>query len=452
VLGKDRRGVIGWMLFDWANQPFYTLILTFIFAPYFAATVVGDPVAGQALWGLAAAIAGASVALLAAPLGAIADRTGARKPWIAAFSLPFVIGCAGLWLAEPGMAEPTLVLAAFVLAYVGSEFTTIFANAMLPGLGPRSTIGRISGSGWAMGYLGGLVALLLVLGLLAPAPGSERTLLGLAPAFGMDPAAGEPERATGPLSAVWYVVFVLPLFLFTPDAPGRPRQGAVAAGLRDLAATLRGIGLHRSLAAYLLASMLYRDGLAALFVFGGIYAAGVLGWGLFELGIFGVVAAATGAVGAWVGGRADAAFGPKPVIVASIVALIGVCVVALLTTRESVLLVPVSAGSVLPDRVFLAAGGLLGATAGTLQAASRTLLVHQAAGRVAAAQAFGLYALSGKATAFIGPAMIAAATEATGSQRLGVAPVILLFLIGLLLLYWVKIEEPDDHPETEQAG
>jgi MFS transporter, UMF1 family len=157
--------------------------------------------------------------------------------------------------------------------------------------------------------------------------------------------------------------------------------------------------------------MVYRDGLAALFVFGGIYAAGVLGWGLFELGVFGIVAAATGALGAWIGGRADRAFGPKPVIVASILGLIVVCIVALLTTREAVLLFPVAPGSALPDRVFLAAGGLLGAMAGVMQAASRTLLVHQAEGRVASAQAFGLYAFSGKATAFIGPAMIAFTTE-----------------------------------------
>ena len=186
--------------------------------------------------------------------------------------------------------------------------------------------------------------------------------------------------------------------------------------------------------------MVYRDALAALFAFGGIYAAGVLGWGLFQLGVFGIVAAGIGAIGAWVGGRADRAFGPRPVIVVSIWALIAVGIVALMTTRESVLGMPVAAGSRLPDQVFMLAGGLLGAAGGALQAASRTLLVHQAEGHVGSAQAFGLYAFSGKATAFIAPALVALVTAASGSQRLGVSPIIVLFLIGLGLLYWVKTD------------
>jgi MFS transporter, UMF1 family len=437
----DRRGVWSWMLFDWANQPFYTLILTFIFAPYFAAAVAGDPVAGQSMWGAAAALAGATVALLAAPLGAVADRTGARKPWIAAFSVPFVIGCAGLWLAAPGTPEPLLVLAFFMLAYIGSEFTLIFTNAMLPDLGPREEIGRISGSGWAIGYVGGLLSLVLVLTLLAPAPGSDRTLIGLDPILGLDPAAGEPERATGPLAALWYLAFVLPLFLFTRDAPRRSAKGALRAGLSDLVGTVRGIRDKGTLPAFLIASLFYRDGLAALFVFGGIFAAGILGWGMFELGVFGVAASVTGALGAWLGGKADSRLGPKPVIVAAVITLIGVCVVVLLTGRDSVLFIPVPEGSRVPDAVFLLAGCVLGAMAGMVQAASRTLLVEQAAGRVASAQAFGLYALSGKATAFLGPALIATVTELTGSQRLGISPVILQFLVGLLLLYWVKTEK-----------
>ena len=300
--------------------------------------------------------------------------------------------------------------------------------------------GGFSGSGWALGYLGGLVSLAVVLLFLAPAPGGTRTLLGIAPAFGLDPAAGEPARATGPLSAIWFVVFALPLFLFTPDEPARPAPGALRAGLGDLAATLRAAARHQSFFAFLIASMVYRDALAALFAFGGIYAAGVLGWGLFQLGIFGIVAAGVGAIGAWAGGRADRAFGPRPVIVVSIWALVAVGIVALMTTRSSVLGVPVAAGSKLPDQVFMLAGGLLGAAGGALQAASRTLLVHQAEGHVGSAQAFGLYAFSGKATAFIAPALVALVTAASGSQRLGVSPIIGLFLIGLGLLYWVKTD------------
>ena len=334
------------------------------------------------------------------------------------------------------------MLALFVLAFAASEFMLIFTSAMLPDLGTRSEIGRISGSGWALGYAGGVVVLLLVLALIAPAPGKDVTLIGIAPIFGLDPASGEPARATGPLTALWFAVFALPLFLFTPDAPRRPRVGsAVAGGLRQLTATLRTLPGSGAFGRYLLASMIYRDALAGLFLFGAIYAKGVLGWGTFELGVFGIISALVGAGGTWVGGQLDEAYGPRPVVTAAILLLIGVCAVALTTARGQVLLLPVPEPSLLPDLVFYACGGLLGAAGGTLQAASRTLLVRVAGDRPMT-EAFGLYALSGKATAFIAPMLIGAATTATGSQALGVSPVIVLFALGLALLYWVKM--PDE--------
>jgi UMF1 family MFS transporter len=344
------------------------------------------------------------------------------------------------------MPDPTLVLVIFVIAFLGSEFGTVFTNAMLPTLAPRTEIGRISGSGWALGYLGGLVSLVLVLFLLAPAPGGTLTLLGIPPILGLDPAAGEPARATGPLAAVWYLVFALPLFLFTRDAPARPLRGAIRGGLADLAATFRVAARHQSFFAYLIASMVYRDALAALFTFGGIFAAGILGWGLFQLGVFGIVAAAVGTVGAWIGGRADRAFGPRAVIRVSVLMLIATCIVILFVGRTHVLGVAVPEGSRLPDLVFMVAGGLIGAAGGALQAASRTLLVDQADGHVAPTQAFGLYALSGRATAFLGPALITIATALSGSQRLGITPVILLFLLSLWLLYFVKTQ--NEQPGT----
>ncbi|MEO0914583.1 MAG: MFS transporter, partial [Pseudomonadota bacterium] len=307
----SRKGVWSWMLFDWANQPFYTLIITFIFAPYFAAEVASDAAAGQALWANVTALAGFTIALLAPVLGAIADQSGPRKPWIAAFSLLFILGCSGLWLAAPGAESLTLVLLFFLIAFVGSEFMLIFTNAMLPDLGPREEIGRISGSGWAMGYAGGVLVLILVLLFLSPSPGKSTTLLGIAPLFGLDPAEGEPARATGPLTALWFAVFAIPLFLYTPDAPRRARtEGAIGKGLRQLKETVLSLPGKGTLLTYLIAAMLYRDGLAALFIFGGIFASGVLGWGLFELGVFGIIAAFTGAIGAWIGGQADRAYGP----------------------------------------------------------------------------------------------------------------------------------------------
>ena len=443
---RKRKAIWGWMFFDWANQPFHTLILTFIFAPYFVASVAADPVEGQAAWGYAIAIGSVVVAVLAPVLGAVADASGPRRPWLLAFSGLYVVGVAGLWGATPGLGDVTPVLVFLAAALLGAEFTAVFTNAILPALGTREQIGRISGSGWAMGYWGGLLSLVIVLGLMAPMPGSERTLIGLAPVFGLDPAQGEGARATGPMSALWYIVFMVPFFLWTPDGKRQPRaSGAVARGLRDLKDTLVTLPSRGSFFAYLLSSMFYRDALGGLYIFGGIYAAGVLGWETFQLGVFGIVAALAGAVGAWAGGRADQRLGPKPVITFTIVALMSVSAVTVTTGPNEVLFIGVGAPgepSTLPTLVFYVCGAIIGAAGGSLQAASRTMLVRQAgAGRMT--EAFGLYALAGKATSFLAPFLIALMTSLTGSQRIGVTPVLVLFIVGLVLMAWVRADGED---------
>ena len=449
-----RRGVRSWMFFDWAQQPFHTLIVTFVFAPYFASAVASDPARGQELWGYAAGIGGLSIALTSPVLGAIADTTGPRKPWIFGFSVLGVIGCALLWFATPGMESVSLIMLAIILALVGMEFAAVFNNAMMPNLVPRAELGRLSGSAWALGYVGGLISLVIVLGLLAAQPGTGRTLFGLEPLFGLDAATREGDRASGPLTAVWYVVFVLPMFLWTPDARRKPSvAGAVKRGLSQLGRTLRRLPSERSYFSFLMSSMFYRDALNALYSFGGIYAAGVLGWSIVQIGIFGILANLTGAIGAWLGGRMDQAFGPRRVVGVSILVLTLCCIVVISTTRTDVLFMTVAGGaeeSSLPDIIFYIAGGFIGAAGGSIQAASRTLLVDQVE-RDRVTEAFGLYALSGRATSFIGPLAIALATglfasEAFGlsvqdAQRLGVTPIIALFMIGLVLLPWVRSRE-----------
>ncbi|PSM19028.1 MFS transporter [Nitratireductor sp. StC3] len=445
-----RRGIWGWMLFDWAQQPFHTLIITFVFAPYFASSVASDAARGQELWGYATGIGGLLIALSSPILGAIADATGPRKPWILFFSVVGVIGCFMLWRAVPGMEAIGPILFFVALAVFGMEFAAVFNNAMMPDLVPRAELGRLSGSAWGLGYLGGLITLVLVLGFMSASPESGRTLLGLEPLFGLDPAMREGDRAAGPFTALWYMVFVLPMFLFTPDIARRTSaRGAVRRGLSQLGRTLRSLPSQRSYFSFLLSSMFYRDALNALYTFGGIYAAGVLGWSIIQIGIFGILANLTGAVGAWFGGRLDQRFGPRFVVAIAAVILTACCILVISTTQTEVLFVTVAAdgGSSLPDIIFYCAGGLIGAAGGAIQAASRTLLVDQVE-RERVTEAFGLYALSGKATTFIGPLTIALATgffasEALGlssqdAQRLGVTPVIALFLLGLFLLPMVK--------------
>ena len=452
----SRRGIWGWMLFDWAQQPFHTLIITFVFAPYFAAAVAPNAARGQELWGLATGIGGLLIAISSPVLGAIADASGPRKPWILGFSIVGVLACVALWFATPGMENTTPVLVAIALAVVGMEYAAVFNNAMMPHLVPRSELGRLSGSAWGLGYVGGLVSLVLVLGFMAASPETGHTLIGMKPILGLDVGAREGDRASGPLTALWFVVFVLPMFLFTPDQPRRERaERAVRQGLRHLAGTLRRLPSSRSYFSFLLSSMFYRDALNALYAFGGIYAAGVLGWSITKIGIFGILANITGALGAWIGGRADQAFGPKAVVTVSIMVLNLCCLLVISTTRDEILFIPLSeAGSRLPDILFFTVGALIGAAGGSIQAASRTLLVDQVP-RSQIAEAFGLYALSGKATAFLGPLSVAAATgwfasaafalSPQDAQRLGVTPILALFLLGLTLL-------PIVGSRTEQAA
>ncbi|MFV0367220.1 MAG: MFS transporter, partial [Hyphomicrobiaceae bacterium] len=161
VRAAPMHALVSWVMFDWAAQPYYTLVLTFLFAPYFTTIVVGDVAHGQALWGYAAAAAGVMIAIGSPLLGAFADGRGRRKPWIALFGSLLVIGLATLWIAKPGADQPTiyLVLAAFVLATIAAEFTQVFTNAIMPSLVPHDQLGRLSGTGWAVGYAGGLLSL-----------------------------------------------------------------------------------------------------------------------------------------------------------------------------------------------------------------------------------------------------------------------------------------------------
>ena len=435
-----RSGIFGWMLFDWAAQPFHTLLITFIFARYFAAEVAPDPETGQIWWGWMLAAVGLCIAVLSPIFGAIADATGPRKPWMVAFSILALFGATMLWTAEPG-GNALPVLFYFALALIGIEFATVFNNAVMPDLVSREELGRLSGNGWALGYIGGVVSLILVLGLMVESsPGSGKTLLGLVPILGLAEIPGGGERGAGPLTALWYLAFVLPFFMFTPDTAKQTRvAGAIRKGFSDLLETIRQLPSRPSLFAYLGSSMFYRDALNGLFAFGGIYAGGVLGWEATQLGVFGIATAVTGAVGAWIGGKADDKFGPKAVITFSIIVLIAVCICVVTTDRNMVLLMPVvdvPGGFAPADIAFYICGCLIGAAAGPIQAASRTLMADQA-DKGQMTEAFGLYALSGKATAFLAPMLIAIATDLFG-QRLGITPIILLFLIGLFLLPLVR--------------
>ena len=442
-----RRALASWVLFDWAAQPYYTLVLTFLFAPYFANAVAQTPAQGQALWGYAAATAGVIIALGSPFLGAVADGRGRRKPWIATFSVLLVAGLATLWLAVPAADGATiaLVLLAFVVATAMAEFTTVFTNAIMPTLVPPSQLGRLSGTGWAVGYAGGLVSLAVMAGLIVADPTSGRTLLGLDPLLTLDTAQREGDRLVGPFAAIWYALFMIPFFLFVPDL-ARPADAAgKRPALAELWETIRGLPSHRDMLLFLVARMLYADGLAAIFAFGGIYGAAVFGWGALELGLFGIVLTLTGVFGALIGGVLDDRVGSKAVIIASLLLLLVGAFGILSVDASHVLYVtevaPKAAGSEpfssAGERVFLAFAVLVGVVAAPVQAASRALLARLAPPDKMT-QFFGLFAFSGKVTAFMAPLLVAAVTQATDSQRLGMASIAVFLIAGLVLMLPVQ--------------
>ena len=256
----------------------------------------------------------------------------------------------------------------------------------------------------------------------------------------MDPEAREGTRFVGPLTAIWYVIFMIPFFLWVRDPKvARPPKGALKKALGSVGATIKTLPQHPSLFAYLGSSMFYRDALNGMYVFGGIYAAGVLEWSTVDTGIFGIIAIIAGAIFAWLGGYADDRFGPKRVITLCILLLGFVAVSIVFINRDSVYGIAVAANSSLPDIAFYVLGAVIGAAGGVIQSASRSMMVRQARpGHMA--EAFGLYALAGKATSFLAPLAIGLATAISGSQQIGVTPLIGLFLIGLILLRWVNPE------------
>ena len=325
-MAVSKKRIWGWMAFDWASQPFYTLGLTFVFGPYFALVATNAFMAqgmeklaadaqAQSIWSAGQTIAGLLIAITAPFLGAFADNSGRKIPWIAGFSVIYVIAAWALWGLVPSGAGLMWTLVIFYVGFFAAESALNFVNAILPSLGNDHEIGRISGSGAAFGYWGGVVSLFILLLLFVESPDTGVTLIGMAPPLGLDPAQMEGTRSVGPFIAIWYAVFMIPFFLYVRDDPRRGGQSTrIAAVWGELKNTLHGVMRRPSLKNFLLGSMFYRDALNALYAFGGIYAALVLGWTTIQIGAFGIVAAIAAAIFTWAGGLADKRYGPKPVI------------------------------------------------------------------------------------------------------------------------------------------
>ena len=451
-----RKRIWGWYFFDWASQPYHTLLVTFVFGPFFAGVAadyfmtqgLADEAAkaqAQVIWSQCLTIAGLIIGFSAPFLGAMADISGKRINWITIFSIMVVIGASGLWFMDPAGGNMWWMLASFGLGFIGAEYALIFINAQLPSLGSKKEVGKISGSGFAFGYLGGVFSLIIALALFVEQP-NGKTLVGLDPIFGLNAAEREGTRAVGPFTALWFMIFMVPYFLWVREPKGTGPRGTFGQAFGLVVTSVKNLRYRKSLTSYLVSSMFYRDSLNGLYSFGGVYAALVLNWELTLIGAFGIIAVVSAAAFSWVGGIWDRKYGPKPVITIAILILILVCITVVGMDRSQIFGFAFAEGSNAPDIIFMTCGVVIGGFGGILQSASRSLMVRHTDPEKAT-ESFGLYGLSGRATAFLAPALIAAATAATESARLGVSPLIALFLVGLLLLRWVKPQ--GDQPEWD---
>lgn len=401
-------------MFDWANSAFPTVIITFVFSAYYVQGVAADVETGTAHWAFAQAISGVLIALVSPAVGAITDFSGRRKPWLAALSALTITATALLWFAAP---DPSWALWALVLvaaANIGFEIGHVFYNAMLTGLVRPSHIGRLSGWAWGVGYAGGLVCLVLTFVFFVQAA---------EPLLGLDKGMAEHVRIVGPFVAVWFLFFGLPLYLFVPDRPrGLPIREAVGKGMRQLRGTIATLRAHPDIRRFLVARLFYIDGLNTLFAMGGIYAAGTIGMDYEQIILFGIALNVTAGIGAFVFGWVDDRFGSKRTVVVSLVAMILIAVPVLLAQTET---------------TFWIFALMLGVFMGPVQAASRSLMARLAPPALET-EMFGLFALSGKITSFVGPTLVGWTIIATGSQRIGMSTILILLVIGTVLMWWVR--------------
>lgn len=439
---SDARGRFGWAMYDWAAQPFFTIILTFIFGPYFVNAVAADPQTGQSMWAGAQAFAGIALAVTAPFVGAYADEAGPRKPGMVGFSVLCIVSCLGLWFAVPHASDTVVsgVLIVFVLGLVGAEYGIVFNNAMLPDLARPGAIGKLSGFGWAMGYIGALVALPIMLWITGQLPG--------VPGPELDASARMGDRLAGPFTAIWFALFMLPLVFWTPDrssAPG-PRVAAAKRSLGNTWKTLAELPGRPNLLRYLIARMFYYDGLNAVFAFGGVYASRRFDWGTTELGLFGIIILLFGIPGCFLGGWLDDRIGIKRTLYIFVSGLlIATLGIVSIGGGKVAFVLPVAypvPGDGLfasPAELFMVgAAALVGICAGPVQSSSRALIT-KIAPDAQAGKYFGLFALSGKATSFAAPLAIGLLLGIAG-DRWAYSSILIFIAVGLALLVGVREE------------
>lgn len=413
---KSVAALFVWCLYDWAAASFSIIVTTFIFATYFTTSIAENKIIGTYQWANAVSLAGIIIAVSSPLFGAIADHGGYHKRWLLVFTLICVICTALLWFAYPQVQATYFTLTCVVIGTIGFEVALVFYNSFLPHLTSKKYLGRVSGWGWGSGYLGGIVALSIALLVFVQSSGTW-----------LNKDTAEQIRICGPFAAAWYLIFALPLFFFVPSFPSakKPLPVAVRAGFKELYATFKKLPQEKDILLYLIAHMIYTDGLNTLFAFGGIYAAGTYGLTFAEVLLFGITMNVAAGIGAFALGWADDFLGSKRTVIVSLFCL-------------AILGVPIL---FLHDKyMFWGIALFICIFVGPVQSASRSLMVRLIEHKNMSTEMFGLYALSGKITAFIGPWILGWITLLFDSQRVGMATILVFFALGALLLMPVRVK------------
>lgn len=445
-------GAASWSLYQGARDPYVNLVVIYVFFPYFATAVVGDPVKGQTLVADVATACGVCVALTAPLLGASIDRIGRRKPLLflmTALMLPLL---AGLWWIKPGLSGLGLGLASAALGLQGLVFaySELLHNSMLTRAATPKQAPYASGLALSLGNFFSVFMLVFVLWAFALPGNVDWSLIPKHPLFGLDPLKHETDRVVGPVVAACLAILAIPLFLFTPDAPasGVGLLKALGQGYAGLKATVRSLRGHTSAAIFLGSRMLYTDGMSALLVFMGVFAAGVMHWHLLELLAYGVLLSIFAVIGGQVGAKLDAHVGPRRAVqIAILAAACGLfCLLGMGTNRilfmtyDTAAHAPLWQGPIyhtVPEVIFLVIGCFNAVFITAQISSSRTFLTRLApAGQ--SASFFGLYALSGTVTAWLGSALVRIFTGVFKSQQAGFAPVAMLMILGFIGMLFVK--------------
>ncbi len=424
---NSKRTIFSWSMYDFANQPFTTLVVTFIYGTFFTKVIAENEIVGTMLWSRGITITAIIVALLSPIMGAIADRGGYRKLYLIFWTWVSIIGALILWFPVEG--QVVFALTAFIIGNVGFEMGGVFCNAFLPEITTKKNIGRVSGYGWSFGYVGGLVALAIAL-LLFVNPDI--------PIFNLDKTAHEHIRATNIMVALWFAIFSIPTFLYV-NQEKRPKQKIkpmIIESIIQVRNTFRNVRQYKEMTKFLIARLIYNDGLITVFAFGGIYAAGTFGFSFQDILIFGIVLNVAAGLGAFMMGFLDDMIGGKSTIQISNVGLIIACIIAVSAPDRDLfnITLPILGSTLITGKsMFWLSGILIGIFSGPNQSASRSLMARFVP-KDRENEFFGFFAFSGKATAFMGPFLLGVLTQIFESQRYGIAVVILFLIVGFLLL------------------